>query len=131
MGDAVCSFNPIYAQGMTVSGMEALTLRKHLQGTAPVSAMEFFAEIAGQIAGPWQFSATADLGYEGVEGERTDQIRMINQYVTALQAAAVHDPVLTDAFLRVAGMVDDPMSLMNPDIQQRVMQHAGPPPAEA
>jgi len=43
----------------------------------------------------------------------------------------VHDPVLTDAFLRVAGMVDDPMSLMRPDIQERVMQHAGPPPAEA
>ncbi len=27
MGDAVCSFNPVYAQGMTVAGMEALTLR--------------------------------------------------------------------------------------------------------
>jgi 2-polyprenyl-6-methoxyphenol hydroxylase-like FAD-dependent oxidoreductase len=131
MGDAVCSFNPIYAQGMTVAGMEALTLRKHLQGSAPLSAIDFFAEIAGQIAGPWQFSATADLGYAGVEGERNDQIMMINQYITALQAGAVHDPVLTDAFLRVAGMVDDPMSLMRPDIQERVMQHAGPPPAEA
>jgi 2-polyprenyl-6-methoxyphenol hydroxylase-like FAD-dependent oxidoreductase len=131
MGDAVCSFNPIYAQGMTVSGMEALTLRKHLQSPAALNPMEFFAEIAGQIASPWQFSATADLGYQGVEGERTDQVQMINQYITALQAGAAHDPVLTDAFLRVAGMVDDPMTLMQPDIQQRVMQQAGPPPADA
>jgi 2-polyprenyl-6-methoxyphenol hydroxylase-like FAD-dependent oxidoreductase len=130
MGDAVCSFNPIYAQGMTVAGMETLTLRKQLDNPA-LNALEFFAEISGQIASPWEFSATADLGYAGVEGERTDQIIMINQFITGLQAAAVHDPVLTDAFLRVAGLVDDPMALMNPDIQQRVMQQAGPPPAAA
>jgi 2-polyprenyl-6-methoxyphenol hydroxylase-like FAD-dependent oxidoreductase len=131
MGDAVCSFNPIYAQGMTVSGMEALTLRKHLQSPAALSPIEFFTEISGQIASPWQFSATADLGYPGVEGERNEQVQMINQYITALQAAAAHDPVLTDAFLRVAGMVDEPMALMNPDISQRVMQQSGPPPADA
>ena len=131
MGDAVCSFNPIYAQGMTVAGMESLTLRKHLQGPAALSPIEFFHEISGQIASPWQFSATADLGYQGVEGERTEQVQMINQYITALQAAAARDPKLTDAFLRVAGMVDEPMALMHPDIQQRVMQQAGPPPADA
>jgi 2-polyprenyl-6-methoxyphenol hydroxylase-like FAD-dependent oxidoreductase len=129
MGDAVCSFNPIYAQGMTVAGLEALTLRKHLQDPAALDAIGFFAEISGQIASPWEFSATADLGYPGVEGQRTEQIQMINQYIAALQAAAVSDPVLTDGFLRVAGLVDEPMALMNPDIQQRVMQQAGPPPA--
>ena len=131
MGDAVCSFNPIYAQGMTVSGMEALTLREHLSKPGPVNAIAFFADIAGKIASPWEFSATADLGYAGVEGERTEQIQMINGFIAALQAAAVHDTVLTDAFLRVAGLVDEPMALMNPDIQQRVMGQAGPAPADA
>jgi len=130
MGDAVCSFNPIYAQGLTVSGMEALTLREHLRKPGPTNAIEFFAEISGQIASPWEFSATADLGYPGVEGERTEQILMINGYIAALQAAAVHDPVLTDAFLRVAGLVDEPMALMRPDIQQRVMPQPGPAPAD-
>jgi hypothetical protein len=76
--------------------------------------------MAGQIAGPWQFSAIADLGYPGVEGERTDEIRLVNQYVPAVLAAATMDPVVTDAFLRVAGLVEDPMSLMRPDIAVRV-----------
>jgi len=132
MGDAVCSFNPVYAQGMTVAGMEALTLRKHLQIPGPLNPMAFFGEIAGQIAGPWQFSAIADLGYAGVEGERTDQIRLVNQYVPAVLAAATQDPVVTDAFLRVAGLVEDPTSLMRPDIAVRVgrvMQHMGRQPA--
>jgi hypothetical protein len=141
MGDAVCSFNPVYAQGMTVAGMEALTLRKHIrnadrEGPGALNAMAFFAEIAGQIAGPWQFSAIADLGYPGVEGERTDEVRLINQYIPAVLAAATQDPVVCDAFLRVAGLVEDPMSLMRPDIAVRVgraMQqrgrHAAPAPA--
>lgn len=120
MGDAVCSFNPVYAQGMTVAGMEALTLRKHLQNPSGLSAPAFFGEIAGQIAGPWQFSAIADLGYPGVEGERNDQINLVNQYIPKVLAAGTQDPVVTDAFLRVAGLVADPMSLLSPPIAGRV-----------
>ena len=127
MGDAVCSFNPVYAQGMTVAGLEALTLRKHLESPAPVNPAAFFGEIAGQIAGPWQFSALVDLGYPGVPGERTEEVNQVNAYIPAVLAAGAKDPVVTDAFLRVAGMVAEPMSLMAPPIMERVMQQSGAP----
>ncbi|HLJ98676.1 MAG TPA: hypothetical protein VKU39_02080, partial [Streptosporangiaceae bacterium] len=101
------------------------TLRKHLRradsdGPGPLNPFAFFGEIAGQIAGPWQFSAIADLGYPGVEGERSDEVNLVNKYVPAVLFAATQDPVVTDAFLRVAGLVEDPMSLMRPDIAVRV-----------
>jgi hypothetical protein len=124
MGDAVCSFNPIYAQGMTVAALESLTLRRHLQHPAELRPRHFFQDIAGQIDSPWEFSATADLGYPGVPGRRTTKIRMINAYIARLHKAAVHDSSLTNAFIRVAGLIDEPTTLLRPGKLLRVLRPA-------
>lgn len=128
MGDAVCSFNPIYAQGMTVAALESLALARSLAGGVP-DPRAFFAAIAKEIDSPWDFSAGADLGYAGVEGKRTAKIRFANSYVARFQRAATHDSTLTNAFIRVAGLIDPPQSLMTPGKLLRVLRHGGKPPA--
>lgn len=124
MGDAVCSFNPVYAQGMTVAGLESLTLHRHLERGGDLRPAEFFRDIAGQVDSPWEFAASADLGYAGVEGRRTAKVRMINAYVPHLQRAAVHDPALTDAFIRVAGLMAEPTTLLRPGVLLRVLRRS-------
>lgn len=114
IGDAVCSFNPVYAQGMAVAAIESRILAEQLARTPVPPAREFFAAIAREVDSPWDFAATADLGYAGVEGNRTAKVRMINAYVARLQHAAVHDPSLTNAFMRVAGLIDEPTALLRP-----------------
>ena len=125
VADAVCSFNPIYAQGMTVAALQSLVLGRHLAGGAVPEPTAFFRDIAKEIDSPWEFSASADLGYAGVEGKRNAKIRFINNYVARYQRAAVHDSGLTDAFVRVAGLIDPPTSLLTPGKMLRVLRLGG------
>jgi 2-polyprenyl-6-methoxyphenol hydroxylase-like FAD-dependent oxidoreductase len=136
MGDAVCSFNPVYGQGMSVAALESLTLRRHLSRGHLPKAQAFFADLARDIAAPWDVSAGADLGYPGVQGRKPLKIRMANAYLARLQKAAVHDTELTNAFIRVAGLVDPPLTLMRPGTALRVLRHTlrrpvGPPSSES
>jgi hypothetical protein len=60
-----------------------------------------------------------------VEGPRTAKVRMINAYIARLQRAAVHDATLTNAFMRVAGLIDEPTALLAPGKILRVLRQSG------
>jgi 2-polyprenyl-6-methoxyphenol hydroxylase-like FAD-dependent oxidoreductase len=121
MGDAVCSFNPLYAQGMTVAAMESVTLGEQLAGGVP-EPLGFLRAIARDIAMPWDFSVGADLAYPAVEGRRSLKTRFANAYVSRLQRGAARDAELTNAFIRAAGLIDPPQALMRPRIALRVLR---------
>jgi len=122
VGDAVCSFNPIYGQGMTVAAVEALTLRRHLRrGTQP-QPHRFFGDLARVVDVPWDIAVGGDLVFPGVHGRRTARVRLANAYLGRLHAAAAHDADLASAFMRVAGLVTPPRSLLRPGILLRVLR---------
>ncbi len=124
MGDAMCSFNPIYGQGMTVTAMESLALRKHLRNGEIPRPQDVFRDFSQDIDVPWALSTGADLGFPGVEGNRTMMTRIINGYVARLQRAAVYDSTLTNSFIRSAGLVDPPQALMRPGNVMRVLRNS-------
>ncbi|MEU1969568.1 FAD-dependent oxidoreductase [Micromonospora sediminicola] len=122
MGDGVCSFNPVYGQGMTVAAVESAALRDLLRrGQAP-APLEFFRKISPLIDVPWEISAGGDLAFPGVQGKRTLKSRLANAYMARLHAAATQDPTVTEAFFRVAGLVDPPQALMKPALVLRVLR---------
>ncbi|MEV6304909.1 FAD-dependent monooxygenase [Actinoplanes sp. NPDC051861] len=130
LGDALCSFNPVYGQGMTVAATEGLLLRKLLTGDRDRLWHAFFRGAAKLIDGPWSIAVGTDLRFPEVDGPRTIRTRLVNAYVHRLHAAAQTDAVLGTAFLRVLNLVDPPHRLLRPQILRRVLGRR-PAPAAA
>jgi 2-polyprenyl-6-methoxyphenol hydroxylase-like FAD-dependent oxidoreductase len=125
VGDSICSFNPIYGQGMTVAALEALELRRHLRRRRPPSSRRFLRDVSRCLDAPWDMAVGADLALPDVEGERTRKVRALNGYLARLQAAASRDADLALAFVRVMGMVDHPRALFRPRVMRRVITARG------
>ncbi|MFE9656586.1 FAD-dependent oxidoreductase [Micromonospora sp. NPDC006431] len=121
-GDAVTSFNPVYAQGMTVAALSALTLRRHLRRDSAPDPAAYFQDLASSVIdAAWEMTTTVDLGFPGVPGDRSMKVRFLQRFLSLVQAAATRDPKVTTAYMRAAGMVDPPQALMRPATLLRVL----------
>jgi len=119
-GDAICSFNPVYGQGMTVACVEALALKECLSKGSENIARRFFRAASKVIDTPWQIAVGSDLQHPRVEGKRTAQMRFINWYIERFFRAAEHDAELATKFLQVANLTQDPSALLSPAIALHV-----------
>ena len=80
----MCSFNPVYGQGMTVACLESLALRDCLAVGTQEIAGRFLRKASKLIDIPWQIAVGSDLQHPRVEGKRTTQVRFINWYIAKL-----------------------------------------------
>lgn len=121
-GDALCSFNPVYGQGMTVAALEALALGDCLREGSHHLAHRFFKAAAKPIGDAWRFAVGSDLSMPEaiVPGQRHLPDRLVNAYVDRFQAAAETDPVLAWRFLDVTGFDEPVASLFSADSLRRI-----------
>jgi 2-polyprenyl-6-methoxyphenol hydroxylase-like FAD-dependent oxidoreductase len=126
VGDALCSFNPVYGQGMTVAAAEGLLLRRLLSGDPARLWRRFFRGAARVVDGPWSIAVGTDLRFPAIPGRRSPRVRFVNAYVHRLHAAAQDDAVLGTAFLRVLNLVDPPERLLRPGVVLRVLRGRRP-----
>ena len=121
-GDAICSFNPVYGQGMTVAAQEAMLLRDAVRAGSTDLARRFFTAAAAVIDTPWDIAVGNDLRHPQVKGPRPAKVKFINWYIGKLHQAAERDGHLANAFLRVANLEAQPQSLLHPAIVSRVIR---------
>jgi 2-polyprenyl-6-methoxyphenol hydroxylase-like FAD-dependent oxidoreductase len=120
-GDALCSFNPIYGQGMTTAALEGLALGRCLQEGKEALAERFFARAAPIIDIPWQIAAGSDLRHPQLAHMRTPMGRFMNWYIGKVHRAAARDPAVGRAFLRVTNLMSPPTQLFTPATMSRVV----------
>jgi len=121
-GDAICSFNPTFGQGMSTAALEAIELEDCLKTGLDGLAPRFFKKAARVVDIPWSVSVGADLGLPCTIGTRNLMGRIINWYMSKLHKASHHDPVATLAFHRVANLLSPPPSILHPRVIWRVLK---------
>jgi 2-polyprenyl-6-methoxyphenol hydroxylase-like FAD-dependent oxidoreductase len=119
IGDAICSFNPIYGQGMTVAALEALALRDCLSRGTRDLARRFFRAAAAPIRQAWELSANPDLSLPEIDGTPPLLTRLLNAYVDRVLTAAEYDTAAADQFFRVTSLIDPATRLLRPAIMWR------------
>lgn len=123
LGDAICSFNPIYGQGMTSATLQAAALDGLLTGRAELTGLwrAFFKAAAQVVEIPWQSAVGEDFRYPETEGKKPVGIDLLNAYVTKVHLATHGDTTVYLAFLKVLNLMATPMSLFHPKILWRVL----------
>jgi 2-polyprenyl-6-methoxyphenol hydroxylase-like FAD-dependent oxidoreductase len=114
LGDAACTFNPLYAQGMTVAGLEALALSELLNRSTHTDLRGFstaFQRRVGRITSwPWTLSALADRAWT----ETTPLVRTAHWYLSTCQDLAIDDTPMFHDLARVTNMLAGPTALARP-----------------
>lgn len=127
LGDAICSFNPTYGQGMTSAAMQAQaldTLLRERGGRLDGLGLAFFPRAARVVDLPWQLAVGEDFRFPQTRGPRPPGIDLLNRYVAMVHRATQSDPEVTHAFLQVMNLLAPPSSLMAPAMVLRVLRAA-------
>ena len=127
LGDALCSFNPVYAQGMTVAAIEVETLqtclqqRQRRQGNLIGLTRQFQKAAARTVSAAWMFTTSEDFRYPQTEGKRPIGIGLFQWYTRRLLEAAAENPRLALRFYHVMHMQKSPTTLFAPQVLAAVL----------
>jgi 2-polyprenyl-6-methoxyphenol hydroxylase-like FAD-dependent oxidoreductase len=132
IGDAICSFNPIYGQGLTVAALQAEALARCLEQGERQLARRFFKAASRPVDHAWKLSTGADLALPEVDARAALPDRIVSRYIARLLPVAAHDEHVARAFIEVTGLVKPPTSLLHPAIAARVLRGSlAPPPGSS
>lgn len=119
LGDALCSLNPLYGQGMTMAAVEALALRDCLRAGGRDLQRRFYAVAAEHIAPVWAANRANDRP-PAVDAPTLWQRQRMWLQQAALRAATT-DIAVTERILRVRGLIDPASRLQDPVLLRRIL----------
>ena len=125
-GDAICRFNPVYGQGMSVAAQEACLLRELLRRrgkeTGPLDGLApaFFAEAETLIETPWALAAIPDYAVPETEGDRPDDLEQTLEFGAGLVQLAATDAAVHKLWTEVLHLLKPQSVLRDPEIVERV-----------
>lgn len=126
LGDALCSFNPIYGQGISVAAMQASALADTLGGLDsaddPAWIARFHQRAARLLEQPWRIVAEGDLRFPQARGARSPTLRFAHWYLERVHRAARRDVRVAQAFRNVSFLQAPVAHLLSPPLAWRILR---------
>jgi 2-polyprenyl-6-methoxyphenol hydroxylase-like FAD-dependent oxidoreductase len=125
-GDAICRFNPMYGQGMSVAALEAdvltglLTAQSGRSNGLATLASAFFGEAEKLIETPWSMAAIPDFIDSRTEGQRPADFEDAIKFSAALLKLAAQDAAVHKLFIEVQNLLRPRSVYRNPELAERV-----------
>ena len=116
-GDAACTLNPYYGQGMAVAAQAALALDQVLRGGQQRETAQRFQKVLAQIfAGPWVLATSEDLRSPiTVGGGHPGAVdRLMYRYVDGVKRRIAHDPKALRTFVEVSHLLKPSSAMLRP-----------------
>ena len=123
-GDAACTFNPIYGQGMSVAAIGAVLLAKCVKQSPTGQGLpkDFQRALAKANALPWQLATLSDVRVPGAEGGTTDRVtRLMHRYLDRYTRIIPRSKRAQLVFDQVAHLLAPPTALFAPDLFFRTL----------
>lgn len=132
LGDAVCTFNPVYGQGMTVAALGALTLKNCLQQQKHNGvnlnlkgiSRRFQKQLAQVNHTPWLMATGEDLNWSTTVGGKTSpMMQLIHSYMKSVKSISCHNQTIQRIFTEVVHMTKPSSALFSPNVLLPVLLH--------
>ena len=124
IGDAICRFNPVYGQGMSVAAQEASLLFDLLgrsdNDLLSTLAPDFLAKAEKLVGEPWAMSAIPDFIYPETTGVRPEDLEERLNFQKGLGQLAARDESVFKLLIEVRHLLKPLTVLDDPSIVSRV-----------
>jgi len=122
LGDALCSFNPVYGQGMSVVALEVEALDEELSAGMHGLAARFYRRARTFIDIAWKIATGEDLRIPQVHGPRPIGFNILGRYLEQVHTVAAYDRLVCRKFMDVLNLLAPPTSLITPHMVWRVLR---------
>jgi len=129
LGDAACSFNPIYGQGMACAALQADALADSVRQVGVRSEQlprRYHRRAARIIDAAWTIAVGADFLHPKTVGAKARGTDQVNAYVLRVVKASHTSVQLARSFNLVLNLVEPPRTLARPSVLARVLASSVP-----
>lgn len=128
--DAICAYNPIHAQGMTVAAVEGQLLAECLKASEDKLEERFIDAADTWVGQVWGISTPMDLRRMNPDTSQNPMFKIRDVIGTGFGRASARDPKVLAQFMKVLNLLAPGPSLMRPNLIARTIWASRPQRAQ-